>query len=108
MNIRCSARSRKNKKLKIAVFVWLEEIVQKLIWKHSVETEEAREIFLNNLKFRFVEKGHRKDENVYAAFGQTDAGRYLACYFVHKNDNCALVLSARNMTSAERKRYGRK
>ncbi len=94
--------------MKIAGFVWLEEIVQKLVWKHSVETEEVREVFLNNPKFRFIEKGHRKDENVYAAFGQTDAGRYLSCYFVHKQDGRALVLSARDMSDAERKRYGRK
>ena len=94
--------------MKIAGFVWLEEIVQKLIWKHSVETEEVREIFLNNPKFRFIEKGHRKNENVYAAFGQTDVGRYLSCYFVHRTDHRALILSARDMTDAERKRYGRK
>ena len=94
--------------MKITGFIWLEEIVQKLVWKHSVETGEVREIFLNNPKFRFIEKGHRKDENVYAAFGQTDAGRYLSCYFVYKNDRRALVLSARDMTDAERRRYGRK
>jgi len=94
--------------MKITGFIWLEEIVQKLVWKHSVETEEVREIFLNNPKFRFIEKGHRKDENVYAAFGQTDAGRYLSCYFVYKNDRRALVLSARDMIDAERRRYGRK
>lgn len=94
--------------MKIAGFIWLEEIVQKLIWKHSVETVEVREIFLNHPRFRFVEKGHRKDENVYAAFGQTDAGRYLSCYFVYKNDGRALIMSARDMTDAERRRYGRK
>lgn len=94
--------------MKVAGFVWLEEIVQKLIWKHSTETEEVREIFLNNPKFRFVEKGHRNGENVYAAFGQTDAGRYLICFFVHKKDDRALILSARDMTGAERKMYGRK
>jgi uncharacterized protein len=94
--------------MKITGFVWLEEIVQKLIWKHSVKTEEVREIFLNNPRFRFVEKGHRKDENVYAALGQTEAGRYLVCYFVYKKDNRALILSARDMTDTERKRYGRK
>ena len=94
--------------MKITGFVWLEEIAQKLFWKHSVETEEVREAFLNNPRFRFVENGHRKDENVYAAFGQTDAGRYLICFFVHENDNRALILSARDMTGAERKKYGRK
>jgi hypothetical protein len=73
--------------VKITGFVWLEEIVQKLIWKHSVQTDEAGEIFLNKPKFRFVEKGHRKDENVYAALGKTDAGRYLVCFFVYKKIN---------------------
>lgn len=94
--------------MKIAGFIWLEEIVRKLIWKHSVETSEVREIFLNKPKFRFVEKGHRNNENVYAALGQTDAGRYLICFFVHKTDGRALILSARDMTEAERKRYARK
>jgi uncharacterized DUF497 family protein len=94
--------------MKISGFIWLEEIVQKLIWKHSVEIEEVREIFLNNPRFRFVEKGHRKDENVYAVSGQTDAGRYLVCFFVHKQDNRALIISARDMTDTERKAYGRK
>lgn len=94
--------------MRISGFIWLEEIVQKLAWKHSVETIEVHEIFLNKPKFRFVEKGHRKDENVYAALGQTDAGRYLICFFVYKTDNHALILSARDMTDAERKRYGRK
>lgn len=94
--------------MKIAGFIWLEDIVQKLVWKHSVQTSEVREIFLNKPRFRFVEKGHRKNENVYAVFGQTDAGRYLVCFFVHKTDNRALILSARDMTDAERKRYDRK
>lgn len=94
--------------MKISGFIWLEEIVQKLIWKHSVKTDEVREIFLNNPKFRFVEKGHRRDENLYAILGQTDAGRYLACSFVLKIDRRALILSAREMTDTERKLYGRK
>jgi len=46
--------------MKIAGFIWLEEIVQKLIWKHSVETEEVSEIFLNNLKFVLLKKGIEK------------------------------------------------
>lgn len=94
--------------MRIAGFIWLEDIVQKLIWKHLVETEEVREVFDNSPRFRFVEKGHRKVENVYMALGQTDAGRYLICFFIHKKDKRALILSARDMTNAERKRYDRK
>ncbi len=94
--------------MKITGFIWLEEVVQKLLWKRSVEINEVHEIFLNKPKFRFVEKGHRKGENVYAAFGQTDAGRYLIRFFVYKKDNCASIVSARDMNDSERKRYDRK
>ena len=94
--------------MNISGIIWLEDIVQKLIWKHSVQTEEVREVFINQPRFRFVEKGHRKDENVYTANGQTDSGRYLICFFVRKSDERALILSARDMTGAERKMYGRK
>ena len=59
-------------------------------------------------KFRFVEKGHREGENVYSALGQTEAGRYLIVFFVYKTTNAALVISARDMTRGERKRYEKK
>lgn len=94
--------------MKITGFIWLEKVIQKLIWKHSVTVEEVRELFLNSPRYHFVEKGNRKDENVYSANGQTGGGRYLICYFVYKFDKQALVLSARDMTSSEKKRYGRK
>ena len=56
--------------------------------------------------FRFIEKGHRPDEDVYLALGQSAAGRYLAIFFVYKADQRALVVSARDMTHAERRQYG--
>jgi hypothetical protein len=55
-----------------------------------------------------LEKGHRRGENVYAALGQTRAGRYMIVFFVRKKTNEALVVSARDMTAAERKRYEKK
>ncbi len=42
---------------------------------------------------------------MYAALGRTGAGRYLIVFFVRKPDGRALVVSARTMTDAERKRY---
>jgi uncharacterized DUF497 family protein len=44
-------------------------------------------------------------ENVYAVMGQTDSGRRLIIFFVYKTDKRALILSARDMTKAERKLY---
>jgi uncharacterized protein len=94
--------------LKIIGFIWLEDIVQKLLWKHAVTQKDVAEIFANRPRFRVVEKGHRSGENVYTAFGQTDGGRYLAIFFVYKRDRRALVLSARDMTDSERRRYAKK
>jgi uncharacterized DUF497 family protein len=94
--------------LKITGFIWLRDVVQKLLRKHSVTQEEVVEVFGNSPRFRFVEKGHRRGENVYAALGRTDAGRYLIIFFVHKKDGRALTVSARDMTDAERRRYGKK
>jgi len=62
----------------------------------------------NQPKIRFVEKGERSGEDVYMALGRSDAGRYLAILFVHKQTNQALILSARNMASKERRQYGKK
>ena len=67
-----------------------------------------REVFRRRPKYRFVEKGHRRGENVYVAQGRTEAGRYLNVFFVYKTDRRALILSARDMTPAEKRTYGKK
>ena len=89
-------------------FVWLTEIANKVATKHRVTPDEAEEVFFNNPRYRFVESGHRAGEDVYSAGGQTDAGRYLIVFFIYKGDNTALILSARDMDAAERRRYERK
>jgi len=94
--------------LKITGFIWLEEIIEKLEQKHHVKQKEVREVFANLPNFRFVEKGHLFGENVYATLGHTDGGRYLTTFFVRKKDGRALILSARDMTRAERRRYEKK
>lgn len=76
--------------------------------QHRVERREVAEVFGGAPHFRLVEKGHRAGENVYAALGQTDGGRYLIVFFVHRRDGRAVILSARDMTDSERRRYGRR
>lgn len=100
--------SRRSIAVEIAGFIWLEDIVEKLADKHRVQVEEVREVFENQPWFRYIEKGHRPGEDVYAAFGQTDAGRRLVVFFVLKRDHRALVVSAREMTTGERQRYERR
>lgn len=86
--------------------IWIEEFVEKIARKHGVRREEVRQILRGRkTKYRFVEKGHRRGEDVYAALGRTNAGRYLIVFFVRKPDGRALVVSTRPMTDVERKRY---
>ncbi len=97
-----------NADLNVTGFIWLEDIVEKLWRKHRVEQREVAEVFGGTPHLRFVEKGHRVGEDVYAALGRTVEGRYLIVFFVHRRGGRALILSARNMTDSERRRYERR
>ena len=74
----------------------------------KMSLEEVEETLNNKPKFRFVEKGQRKGEDVYMALGQTDSGRHLSILFIYKRTKEALILSARDMADKERKQYGKK
>ena len=89
-------------------FVWLTQVANKLAIKHRVTLDEVEQVFFNKPRYRFVESGFRSGEEVYSAGGQTDSGRYLIVFFIHKGDNTALILSARDMDRGERKQYERK
>ena len=94
--------------MRVEGVIWLDQIVDKLIQKHSVETYEVEDVLFGKSRLRFVEKGERKDEDVYMALGQTEAGRYLTILFIYKQTREVLVLSARDMATKERKMYARK
>jgi uncharacterized DUF497 family protein len=89
-------------------FIWLPDILEKLAVKHRVSQDEVEEIFFDEPHYRFLESGYRPGEDVYSASGQTDAGRYLIVFFIHKSGHIALILSARDMDNKERRRYERK
>jgi hypothetical protein len=56
--------------LRITGFIWLEQYVEKLAWKHEVLPEEVEALFESGPQYRLVEKGHVAGENMYAAMGQ--------------------------------------
>ena len=93
--------------MKIVGFIWLEEIVEKLEVKHQVIPEEVEQLFRKQPRIRRMKKGHYRGEDVYRALSQTDAGRYLVVFFIHKATNEALILSARDMDDKERRSYAR-
>jgi len=94
--------------MKIDDFMWLPTIVEKLDSKHGVSPEEAEEVFFNKPRFLFVETGLQAGEDVYSASGRTNSGRYMVVFFIRKESNTALIISARDMDRKERKRYERK
>lgn len=80
----------------------------KLERKHDVRGFEAEEVLSNEPRVFFIEKGNIEGEDVYLGLGQTEEGRYLAVFFIYKKNRVALVTSARDMDSKERKRYAKK
>lgn len=87
--------------------IWFSEVEEKIIRKHSVQPREVEQVLNGEPYVRFMEQGHRPGEDLYAAFGQTDGGRYLVVFFLHKGDDSALIVTARDMTNKEKRYYGR-
>jgi uncharacterized DUF497 family protein len=94
--------------VRIREIIWLPEIIEKLEWKHQVFPYEVREALNNKPRIFFRETGHVEGEHLYEALSRTNAGRYLAVFFIRKPPDKALIISAREMDQKERRRYGKK
>jgi hypothetical protein len=70
--------------MKVSGIIWRREVVDKLVWKHHVTTDEVEEALAAARRFRFIELGDVEGEDLYAALSRTAAGRYLIIYFVYK------------------------
>lgn len=93
--------------MKISGFVWLDVFVEKLDKKHGVAKHEVEDVFSAKPFVTRIDRGRVQGEDVYRALGQTETGRYLAVFFVLKQGNHALVISARDMERTERREYER-
>lgn len=94
--------------MKLTGIIWLRDIVDKLLWKHHITTDEVEEVFGHPPRYRLVEIGDVEGEDLYAATGPTESGRYLIAFFIYKASHEALIISARDMTRKERRTYGKK
>ena len=72
------------------------------IARHNVTPDEAEEACFNSPS---VFRGRR---NRYFVLGQTDAGRYLTVILEYRPRRTVRVITARDMTGTERKRYKRR
>lgn len=88
-------------------FQWDRGNIDKNLVKHNVENWECEQVFFNRPLFVLDDPKHSVPENRWAAFGKTDAGRFLAVIFT-KRGNLIRIISARDMNKRERKFYNEK
>lgn len=82
-------------------FWWDEENIEHIA-NHGVSPEETEQVIDDTPLIIRAKQGK------YIAFGQTDAGRYLVVVFVEKTDRRLRVITARDMTNNEKKRFKRR
>jgi uncharacterized protein len=88
--------------------IWLDTIVEKIAWKHGVLPQEVEEILTGSCRIFKRESGKVEGEDLYNALGRTESGRYLSVFFIRKLGNKALIITARDMNTRERRRYEKK
>ena len=88
--------------------IWLDTIVEKLAWKHGMLPQEVEEILTGSCRIFKRESGKVEGEDLYNALGRTESGRYLSVFFIRKLGNKALIITARDMNTRERRKYEKK
>lgn len=84
---------------RIERFEWDSRNIGHIEAKHGVRPEEVESVFRGGSLLRRAREGRM------IALGRTDAGRYLFVVFKMKPGNVARVITARDMTYAERRYY---
>jgi uncharacterized protein len=90
-----------------SVFVdyeWDKEKAAGNLEKHGVTFEEAASVFDDTLYIDFYDPDHSIDEHRYLIIGKSVAGRLLIVSYTERNQSARLI-SAREVTSAERRAY---
>lgn len=82
-------------------FWWDEDNIEHIA-NHGVEPYEAEEVIDNARLTKKVGEGK------YLAYGQTDSGRYLLVVFAPKPPSRLRVVTARDMTTAEKRQIRRR
>ena len=85
-------------------FEWDDGNLTKSWDKHEVSEGECEQVYFRQPLIVRRDKKHSKLENRYYVLGRTDAGRLLFMVFTVRN-NKIRIISARDMTRAEKKRY---
>jgi len=84
-----------------------DEVADKIARKHNVSVEQVYEVFWNEYDRPLVRRSDQVP-GAYLAYGRTEAGRYLLVAFSLGAGGRAKILTARDMTRAERRLYERR
>ena len=88
--------------MRIDAFVWPEDRIEH-ISRHGVTPEEVEEVCFGKSWVLWA-----KSEGAYPVYyimGQSDAGRYLFCVVIRFPDGNGYPVTAREMTTNEKRRY---
>ena len=88
-------------------FQWDQGNIDKNLINHNVENWESEQVFFNKPLLVLDDPKHSIPEKRWAAFGKTDANRFLIVIFTKRGD-LIRVISARDMNKKERKFYDEK
>ncbi len=88
-------------------FEWDEGNSNKNWHLHGVTDGEGEDVFFNLPRVIGSDKAHSENEQRFYALGKTDADRLLFIAFAVRN-NLIRVISARNMTKSEERKYAEK
>lgn len=86
--------------MRITALNWDEETAEHLWSKHQVTPQEAEEVVFSRAKAVF-----RAHDGRYVILGQTNAGRYLLLVVENLYRGMCDLVTAREMTKKERRRY---
>ena len=88
-------------------FQWDQGNIDKNLINHNVENWESEHVFFNKPLLVLDDPKHSIPAKRWAAFGKTDANRFLIVIFTKRGD-LIRVISARDMNKKERKFYDEK
>lgn len=86
-------------------FSWDENKAERNLSKHGVSFDEAKTVFADSLFVDFYDPDHSEDEERYLIVGESNRGRLLIVSYTERRNDVTRLISAREITPAEREVY---
>ena len=90
--------------MRVDEVIW-DEQSEDHIWRHGVEADEVEDILLDHGRKAERTRGRLSGRRRYLVWGVTDAGRHLLVVLDYLGHGTARVVTARDMTDNEKRRF---